>query len=127
MVEVSVGDTVQALMAADLVSASRLILLHGHAGGVIDAFGNFVVGGSYVVGIVIFFALGARGGVNASTPPSRYARSQSPTVEYRRMSNLAAVWLMESRFSHMCCRTDSLKSAEYRLLFLLSPASPWSR
>jgi flagellar biosynthesis protein FlhA len=39
------------------ISASRLILLHGHAGGVIDAFGNFVVGGSYVVGIVVFLIL----------------------------------------------------------------------
>lgn len=39
------------------ISASRLILLQGHAGGVIDAFGNFVVGGSYVVGIVVFLIL----------------------------------------------------------------------
>jgi flagellar biosynthesis protein FlhA len=39
------------------VSSTRLILLHGHAGKVIDAFGNFVVGGNYVVGFVIFFIL----------------------------------------------------------------------
>ncbi|HET7768725.1 MAG TPA: flagellar biosynthesis protein FlhA, partial [Chloroflexota bacterium] len=39
------------------ISATRLILLQGHAGGVIDAFGNFVVGGSYVVGIVVFLIL----------------------------------------------------------------------
>lgn len=36
------------------VSATRLILLHAHAGEVINAFGNFVVGGNYVVGFLIF-------------------------------------------------------------------------
>src|SRR5205085_7745916 len=40
------------------VASTRLILLHGHegaaaAGHVIQAFGSFVVGGSYVVGVVI--------------------------------------------------------------------------
>lgn len=39
------------------VSSTRLILLHGHAGEVIASFGNFVVGGNYVVGIVIFALL----------------------------------------------------------------------
>src|SRR5277367_4278789 len=44
------------------VSSSRLILLNGHtgaaaAGDVIQAFGNFVVGGNYVIGAVIFLVL----------------------------------------------------------------------
>lgn len=39
------------------VSATRLILLHGEAGEVVDAFGQFVVGGNYVVGVVIFAIL----------------------------------------------------------------------
>ncbi len=44
------------------VASTRLILLHGHegpaaAGHVIQAFGNFVVGGSYVVGVVVFLIL----------------------------------------------------------------------
>src|SRR5919204_6759469 len=39
------------------VSASRLILLQGHAGSVIESFGNFVVGGNYVVGVVVFLIL----------------------------------------------------------------------
>ena len=34
------------------VSSTRLILLHGDAGHVIEAFGNFVVGGNLVVGLV---------------------------------------------------------------------------
>ena len=39
------------------VSSTRLILLHGEAGDVIHAFGEFVVGGNYVVGFVIFTIL----------------------------------------------------------------------
>jgi flagellar biosynthesis protein FlhA len=39
------------------VSATRLILLNGSAGQVIEAFGNFVVGGNYVVGVVVFLIL----------------------------------------------------------------------
>jgi flagellar biosynthesis protein FlhA len=39
------------------VSASRLILLEAHAGDVINAFGNVVVGGNTVVGIVVFLIL----------------------------------------------------------------------
>jgi flagellar biosynthesis protein FlhA len=44
------------------VASTRLVLLHGHegpgaAGHVIQAFGNFVVGGSTVVGLVVFLIL----------------------------------------------------------------------
>ncbi len=44
------------------IASTRLILLHGHsgsdaAGRVIESFGKFVVGGSYVVGVVIFLVL----------------------------------------------------------------------
>lgn len=39
------------------VSATRLILLHAEAGNVITAFGEFVVGGNYVVGFIIFVIL----------------------------------------------------------------------
>lgn len=44
------------------ISSSRLILLNGNsgtgaAGHVIEAFGNFVVGGNYVIGVVIFLVL----------------------------------------------------------------------
>src|SRR5918997_2404750 len=39
------------------VAASRLILTGGHAGQVIESFGAFVVGGNYVVGVVIFLIL----------------------------------------------------------------------
>src|SRR3954454_2026025 len=39
------------------ISVTRLILLHGEAGSVIQAFGKFVVGGNVVVGIVIFLII----------------------------------------------------------------------
>ncbi|MBT9588604.1 flagellar biosynthesis protein FlhA [bacterium] len=39
------------------VASTRLILLHGHAGQVIQTFGQFVVGGNYIVGLVIFSIL----------------------------------------------------------------------
>ncbi|MFA6548392.1 MAG: flagellar biosynthesis protein FlhA [Candidatus Margulisiibacteriota bacterium] len=36
------------------IAASRLLLTEGFAGDVISAFGNFVVGGNYIVGAIIF-------------------------------------------------------------------------
>lgn len=39
------------------VSATRLVLLDGFAGNVIEAFGHFVIGGSIIVGLVIFMIL----------------------------------------------------------------------
>lgn len=39
------------------VAATKLILGQGHAGQVIEAFGNFVIGGSYIVGIIAFLIL----------------------------------------------------------------------
>ncbi len=39
------------------ISSTRLILLHAHAGKVIEAFGKFVVGGDLIVGLIIFLIL----------------------------------------------------------------------
>ncbi len=39
------------------VASTRLILLNGDAGSIIDTFGNFVAGGNLVVGIVMFLIL----------------------------------------------------------------------
>ncbi|MCW2772439.1 MAG: flagellar biosynthesis protein FlhA [Nocardioides sp.] len=39
------------------VSATRLVLLEGFAGKVIDTFGHFVVGGSLIVGLIVFAIL----------------------------------------------------------------------
>ena len=39
------------------ISVTRLVLLHGYAGKMVQSFGHFVVGGSLVVGLVIFLIL----------------------------------------------------------------------
>ena len=39
------------------ISVTRLVLLHADAGGVIHAFGSFVVGGNVLVGLVVFLIL----------------------------------------------------------------------
>ncbi len=58
----SVLLTVTLLRLSLNVASTRLILLHGNegtsaAGQVIRAFGTFVVGGNYVVGLIVFFVL----------------------------------------------------------------------
>lgn len=39
------------------ISSTRLILGQGYAGNVIESFGSFVVGGNYIVGIIIFLII----------------------------------------------------------------------
>src|SRR6201996_176354 len=39
------------------IASTRLILLNGYAGHIIETFGNFVVHGNYVVGLVVFLIL----------------------------------------------------------------------
>lgn len=39
------------------ISVSRLILLSGNAGKIVETFGNLILGGNYVVGVVIFLML----------------------------------------------------------------------
>ena len=39
------------------ISSTRLILSEGYAGNVVEAFGSFVVGGNYVVGMIIFLII----------------------------------------------------------------------
>ena len=39
------------------ISATRQIFLHAYAGHIIPAFGNFVVGGNYVVGLIVFIII----------------------------------------------------------------------
>ncbi len=39
------------------ISSTRQIMVYGHAGAIIDSFGNFVVQGNYIVGAVVFLIL----------------------------------------------------------------------
>ena len=84
------------------VSSSRLILLNGHtgasaAGDVIQAFGNFVVGGNYVVGTVIFLVLIAiqyvvinHGAVRISEVTARFTLDSLPGKQMSIDSDLNA-------------------------------------
>jgi flagellar biosynthesis protein FlhA len=84
------------------VSSSRLILLNGHtgpnaAGDVIMAFGNFVVGGNYIIGAVIFLVLIAiqyivinHGAVRISEVTARFTLDSLPGKQMSIDSDLNA-------------------------------------
>ena len=84
------------------VSSSRLILLNGNtgtsaAGQVISSFGNFVVGGNYIVGIVIFLILIAiqyvvinHGAVRISEVSARFTLDAMPGKQMAIDSDLGA-------------------------------------
>ena len=90
------------------VSSSRLILLHGAtgtgaAGEVIESFGNFVVGGNYVIGIVIFLVLIAiqyvvinHGAVRISEVTARFTLDALPGKQMSIDADLNAGLINES-------------------------------
>ncbi|CAM3718757.1 flagellar biosynthesis protein FlhA [Parendozoicomonas haliclonae] len=72
------------------VASTRVVLLHGHQGGdaagkVIEAFGNVVIGGNYVVGMVVFtilviinFVVITKGGGRISEVTARFTLDAMP-------------------------------------------------
>jgi len=67
------------------VASTRLILLHAYAGKVIQAFGYFVVGGNYIVGIIVFlilviinFIVITRGATRVSEVAARFTLDSMP-------------------------------------------------
>ncbi len=84
------------------ISSSRLILLNGNtgtaaAGDVIEAFGNFVVGGNYIIGVVIFLVLIAiqyvvinHGAVRISEVTARFTLDAMPGKQMSIDSDLNA-------------------------------------
>ena len=90
------------------ISSSRLILLHGNtgtraAGSVIEAFGSFVVGGNYVIGVVIFLVLIAiqyvvinHGAVRISEVTARFTLDALPGKQMSIDSDLNAGLIDES-------------------------------
>jgi flagellar biosynthesis protein FlhA len=90
------------------VSSSRLILLNGHtgtsaAGDVIQAFGQFVVGGNYIIGAVIFLVLIAiqyvvinHGAVRISEVTARFTLDSMPGKQMSIDSDLNAGLIDES-------------------------------
>lgn len=90
------------------ISSSRLILLNGNsgtaaAGHVIEAFGNFVVGGNYIIGAVIFLVLIAiqyvvinHGAVRISEVTARFTLDALPGKQMSIDSDLNAGLIDES-------------------------------
>ena len=84
------------------ISSSRLILLNGNmgtaaAGHVIEGFGNFVVGGNYIIGVVIFLVLIAiqyvvinHGAVRISEVTARFTLDAMPGKQMSIDSDLNA-------------------------------------
>ncbi|MFP4235631.1 MAG: flagellar biosynthesis protein FlhA [Nitriliruptoraceae bacterium] len=79
------------------VSSTRLILLDGYAGKVIDTFGKFVVGGSVVVGLVVFlilvviqFAVITAGAGRVAEVGARFALDAMPGKQMAIDADLAA-------------------------------------
>ena len=79
------------------VSATRLILLHGEAGHVIEAFGEFVVGGNFVVGFIMFliltlvqFMVIAKGAERVSEVAARFTLDAMPGKQMSVDSDLRA-------------------------------------
>jgi flagellar biosynthesis protein FlhA len=90
------------------ISATRLILMNGSsgtraAGSVIESFGNFVVGGNYVIGAVIFLMLIAiqyvvinHGAVRISEVTARFTLDALPGKQMSIDSDLSAGLIDES-------------------------------
>src|SRR5437588_7654758 len=90
------------------ISSSRAILLNGNtgtsaAGEVIEAFGNFVVGGNYVIGVVIFLVLLAiqfvvinHGAVRISEVTARFTLDAMPGKQMSIDSDLNSGLIDES-------------------------------
>src|ERR1017187_4479205 len=105
------------------VSSSRLILLNGNtgtsaAGDVIQAFGNFVVGGNYIIGAVIFLVLIAiqyvvinHGAVRISEVTARFTLDALPGKQMSIDSDLSSGLIDESEARKR--RKDLAKEAEF--------------
>ncbi len=126
-VEFSVFPTTLLLMTlfrlALNISSSRAILLNGNAGTaaaghVIEAFGNFVVGGNYVIGVVIFLVLIAiqyvvinHGAVRISEVTARFTLDAMPGKQMSIDSDLNAGLIDEAEARRR--RTQIAREAEF--------------
>lgn len=105
------------------VATSRLILTHGDmgqsaAGSVIKAFGEFVIGGNYVVGIVIFLILLAiqflvvnHGAVRSSEVTARFTLDAMPGKQMAVDADLSAGVITEEQARQR--RADIGQAAEF--------------
>ncbi len=102
------------------VSSTRLILLQGPAfkGKIIRAFGEFVVGGNYVVGIIIFLILIAvqfivitKGATRVSEVAARFTLDAMPGKQMAIDADISAGLLTEEEAIHK--RTEIQREADF--------------
>src|SRR5580704_698215 len=115
--------SVVVLLVSLNISSARLILLQGNtgtaaAGQVIEAFGNFVVGGNYVVGVVIFLVLIAiqyvvinHGAVRISEVTARFTLDALPGKQMSIDSDLNSGLIDETEARKR--RKDLAREAEF--------------
>lgn len=100
------------------ISATRSILLNGHAGNVIHSVGEFVVGGNYVVGILIFiilfvinFIVVTQGAGRVSEVAARFALDSMPGKQLAVDADLNAGLIDEATAKQR--RKDIAKEADF--------------
>jgi flagellar biosynthesis protein FlhA len=100
------------------VASTRLILLQGSAGKIIDTFGNFVAGGSFVVGMVIFlilfiiqFIVITKGAERISEVAARFTLDALPGKQMAIDADLNAGTITEAQANER--RTKILKESEF--------------
>ncbi|MHC4173541.1 MAG: flagellar biosynthesis protein FlhA [Planctomycetota bacterium] len=100
------------------VASTRLILLHGNAGKVIQTFGDFVAGGSVVVGLVIFlilvviqFVVITKGAERISEVAARFTLDAMPGKQMAIDADLNAGTITETQANER--RTKIVKESEF--------------
>jgi len=100
------------------VASTRLILLHGDAGKIIQTFGDFVAGGSFVVGLVIFlilvviqFIVITKGAERISEVSARFTLDAMPGKQMAIDADLNAGMITETQANKR--REKIVKEAEF--------------
>ncbi len=100
------------------VSATRLILLHANAGAVISAFGSVVVGGNYVVGLVVFailiiiqFVVITNGAGRVAEVAARFTLDAMPGKQMAIDADLSAGIIDDAEAKHR--RKDVAREADF--------------
>ncbi len=100
------------------VASTRLILMHADAGQVIEAFGNFVVGGNVVIGLVIFiiltviqFIVITKGATRVSEVAARFTLDAMPGKQMSIDADLNSGAITEDEARRR--RTDIAHEAEF--------------
>jgi flagellar biosynthesis protein FlhA len=100
------------------VASTRLILLHGNAGKIIQTFGGFVAGGSFVVGLVIFlilvviqFVVITKGAERISEVSARFTLDAMPGKQMAIDADLNAGMITEAQANER--RTKIVKESEF--------------